>query len=250
MQIWPAIDMLGGRCVRLSQGDYDRRTEYGDDPAAVARDFVEQGAEYLHLVDLDGAKSGTPANHECVRAILSAVDVPCQLGGGIRDEATIAALIEMGVRRLVVGAKALKEPDWFRAIVRQFPERLVLGIDARNGQVATDGWTETSSLSATDLAADFASEPLAGIVYTDIATDGMLAGPNLSAMAAMAAAIPLPVIASGGVTSVADVAALAEVPMAGCIIGRALYEQRITLPEALAAAAAPTECNPGKDLRS
>lgn len=202
----------------------------------MARHWVAQGARRLHLVDLDAARDGQGANASAVRGILAAVNVPCQLGGGIRDEATIRRWLDAGVARLVVGTKAAKEPQWLRDMARRYPARLVLGVDARDGWVATDGWLETSRLSAIDLARQFADEPLAAVVYTDIATDGMMAGPNVAAMAEMQRAVPLPVVASGGVASAGDVARLADVPMAGCIIGRALYEGALTLPDALAAA--------------
>jgi phosphoribosylformimino-5-aminoimidazole carboxamide ribotide isomerase len=236
MQLWPAIDLRAGKCVRLQQGDYGRETVFGDDPAAMARHWVAQGAECLHLVDLDGAKAGRPSNLESVRAILAAVSVPCEFGGGIRDENTIASLLDLGLAKLVIGTKALREPDWFRQVCRRFPGKLVLGLDARNGRVATDGWLETSDTPAVELAAQFDDEPLAAIVYTDIATDGMLAGPNLAAIREMQKAVRLPVIASGGVTTADDVAQIAVLGVAGCIIGRSLYEGRLTLKEALAAA--------------
>ncbi len=240
MQVWPAIDLRGGRCVRLQQGDYGRETIFGDDPAAMARQFVDDGAECLHLVDLDGAKVGRPANIESVRAILKAVRVPCELGGGIRDEDTIASLLELGLSRLVIGTKALREPDWFQKLCRRFPNRLVLGIDARDGLVATDGWLETSNTSAVELAKQFDAEPVAALIYTDIATDGMLAGPNVPAMREMQQAVRIPVIASGGVTTAADVASLAKAGLAGCIIGRSLYEGRLTIRDAIDAAAQTT----------
>lgn len=236
MQIWPAIDLRGGKCVRLQQGDYNRETVFGDDPAAMARHWTAQGAEFLHLVDLDGARDGRPTNLPAIRAIVEAVDVPCELGGGVRDEETIGSLLELGVARLVIGTKALAEPDWFRSMCRRFPDRLVLGIDARDRRVATEGWLETSESLATDLAVNYQDEPLAALIYTDIATDGMLAGPNLAAMQEMRSAVNLPVIASGGVTSAADVSALAGLRLAGCIIGRALYEGKLQLADALAAA--------------
>jgi phosphoribosylformimino-5-aminoimidazole carboxamide ribotide isomerase len=236
VEIWPAIDLRGGKCVRLRQGDYRQETVFGDDPAAMARHWVDLGAKCLHLVDLDGAREGQPANLPSVRSIVQAVPVPCELGGGIRSEESIRDLLELGLRRLVIGTLALREPDWFRQMCRQFPGRLVLGIDARGGRVATEGWQSTSDVAATELARRFAGEPLAAIVYTDIATDGMMAGPNVAEMAAMRAAVDWPVVASGGVTTKDDVARLAAVPMAGCIIGRALYEGPLTLPEALAAA--------------
>jgi len=235
MQIWPAIDLRGGKCVRLSQGDYDRETIYGDDPAHMARQFVAAGAQCLHLVDLDGAKAGTSANLNAVRAILAAVNVPCELGGGIRDETAIERLLALGLTRLVIGTRALKEPDWFRAVAQQFPGKLALGIDAKNGRVATHGWLETSEVAAIDLARELSSAPIAAIIYTDISRDGMLQGVNLPAMAEMKAAVNVPVIASGGVTTAKDVADLAHLGMDGCIIGRALYEGTITLPEAISA---------------
>lgn len=240
MQIWPAIDLRGGQCVRLQQGDYQRETVFGEDPAEMAGHWVQDGAACLHLVDLDGARDGKPTNLAAVRAILAAVSVPCELGGGIRSEETIRALLDVGLARLVIGTKALKEPDWFRELCRKFPQWLVLGIDARDGLVATEGWLETSTTSAIELARQFAGEPIAAIIYTDIATDGMLAGPNVAAMQQMQAAVDLPVIASGGVTTADDVTALARAGLAGCIIGRALYEGRISLAEAHAAAGGVT----------
>ena len=236
MEIWPAIDLRGGKCVRLQQGDYQRETVFGEDPAAMARQWVEQGARRLHLVDLDGARSGEPANLASVRAIVAAADVPCELGGGVRSEESIRRWFDLGLARLVIGTLALRQPEWFRAMVGRFPGRLVLGIDARDGRVAAQGWTETSEVEAIDLARQFAAEPIAAIVYTDIATDGMMSGPNIAAMAAMQAAVDVPVVASGGVTTVEDVAALKGAGAAGCIIGRALYEGRLKLPQALAAA--------------
>lgn len=240
MEIWPAIDLRGGKCVRLQQGDYDRETVFGEDPAAMARHWISLGAKQLHLVDLDGAREGELRNLAACQAIL-AEGVPCELGGGIRTEASIRRLLDMGLSRLVIGTLAIREPDWFRSMCRQFPGRLVLGVDARNGLVATQGWLETSNISAIELAKQLATEPIAAIIYTDIATDGMMSGPNLPAMAEMQAAVDRPVIASGGVTTRDDVARLAVVPMAGCIIGRALYEETLTLSDALAAAA-PRQC--------
>lgn len=237
MQIWPAIDLRGGKCVRLVQGDYNRETIFGD-PAEMAQEWVEQGAQFLHLVDLDGAKEGRPANLNAVKSILAvAKHLPCQLGGGIRDQATIESLLELGLSRLVLGTSALKRSDWFRQMAQKYPDKLALGIDARDGMVATDGWLETSSTPAAELARQFEHEPLAAIIYTDIARDGMLSGPNLPAMRQMKEAVSLPVIASGGVAVKEDVAHLAAIPMAGVIIGRALYEKTLTLADALQAAA-------------
>jgi phosphoribosylformimino-5-aminoimidazole carboxamide ribotide isomerase len=233
VEIWPAIDLRGGQCVRLRQGDYGRETVYGADPAKMAQHWYDQGARRLHLVDLDGARDGKPANWESIRSIREATPIPCELGGGIRNEATIRELLELGLTRLVIGTLALKEPDWFRKMCREFPEKLVLGIDARDGMVATDGWLETSRTPALELAKGFQQEPLAAIVYTDIATDGMMQGPNVSEMKAMQEAVSVPVVASGGVTTADDVKRLAQAGLAGCIIGRALYEGSVELPEAL-----------------
>ncbi|MBV8676860.1 MAG: 1-(5-phosphoribosyl)-5-[(5-phosphoribosylamino)methylideneamino]imidazole-4-carboxamide isomerase [Planctomycetaceae bacterium] len=232
MQVIPAIDLRGGSCVRLRQGDYNQETVFGDDPAAMAAHWEVEGAARIHLVDLDGAKEGRPVNVEAVRAILGRVAVPCQLGGGVRDEATIAAWLDAGLERVIVGTRALKDPAWFRAMTRTFPGRLVLGLDARDGRIATEGWLDVSSVAATTLAEQFDDLPLAGVVYTDIARDGMLEGPNLAATEALAVRLKTPVIASGGVGSLGDVERLAALPIAACIVGRALYEGRFRLSEA------------------
>ncbi len=241
MQIWPAIDLRGGKCVRLQQGDYSRETVFDDNPVAVARQFQQHGAHHLHLVDLDGAREGRLVNLETVRAIVEAVDLECELGGGIRDAHSIEQLLEVGLKRLVLGTSALKRTDWFADMCHQFPGQLVLGIDARNGLVATEGWLETSEVEATELACQFQTLPLAAIVYTDIATDGMLQGPNVTAMAEMQRLVDLPVVASGGVTSTRDVAQLASAGLPAAIVGRALYEGTMSLPEALVAAG-PSGC--------
>jgi len=239
MQLWPAIDLRDGRCVRLRQGDYQQETIFGDDPAAMARRWVDAGAEYLHLVDLDGARLGRPVNLDSLRAIRAAVDIPCELGGGIRDDQAVELLLELGIDRLVIGTQALKRPAWFRELCQRYPQRLALGLDARGGRVATEGWLETSETPATALAAQFNDEPLAAVIYTDIETDGMLAGPNLAALAEMQEAVSLPVIASGGVTTLDDVRRLARQGVAGCIIGRALYEGSLDLTAALAVSREP-----------
>lgn len=233
MQIWPAIDLRGGKCVRLRQGDYAQETVFNDDPVAVALEFQAAGAEHLHIVDLDGAREGLPVNLPAVQDIVAAVDMQCELGGGVRDEQSIAELLAFGIHRLVVGTSAIKRPDWFRQSCHAFPHKLVLGIDARDGLVATDGWLETSSVSAIELAQGFADAPLAAIVYTDIATDGMMQGPNVHAMQQMQQAVDLPVVASGGVTTLRDVRALGEAGLAAAIIGRALYEGAFELKQAL-----------------
>ena len=233
MLIFPAIDLRDGKCVRLRQGDYAQETVFADDPTAMARRWVSQGASWLHLVDLDGAKAGRPINGASVRAIVQAAGVPCQIGGGLRTEADIATALGWGAARVIVGTKALKSPAWFRSVCECWPAQVVLGIDARDGKVATQGWLETSEIAALELAQSCAAAPLGAIIYTDISRDGMLAGPNVEAMAAMAAAVRVPVIASGGVTTLQDIRQLATRGLAGCIVGRALYEGRIDLKEAL-----------------
>lgn len=232
MQVIPAIDLRGGKCVRLVQGDYDRETVFGDDPAEMAARWVADGATRLHLVDLDGAKEGRPVNVDAVRSILGAVAVPCQLGGGVRDDETTASWLDAGIERVIVGTQALKDPPWFRALAERFPGRVVLGLDARDGRVATDGWLDVSGVVAVGLAEQFDDLPLGAVVYTDIARDGMLEGPNLAATGALAARIKTPVIASGGVGSLEDLDRLARLPIAGCIVGRALYEGRFSLRDA------------------
>jgi phosphoribosylformimino-5-aminoimidazole carboxamide ribotide isomerase len=236
MELWPAIDLRGGRCVRLLQGDYDRETVFGEDPVAMAREFVAQGARRLHIVDLDGAKAGAPVQADLVGRMVQAAGVPCQLGGGIRSRDTAAAYLAAGVQRVVLGSIAIERPELLDALATEFPGRIVLGLDARDGRVAVRGWLETSPLLAVEVAKRHAQLPLAGIVYTDIAKDGMLSGPNLDALGGMMAAVQLPVVASGGVSNAADIRHVAAIGAAGCIVGKALYAGAVTLPEALAAA--------------
>jgi len=231
--ILPAIDLRGGLCVRLRQGDYAQETIFGDDPAAMAQRWVQLGAKYLHIVDLDGAKEGRPVNGDSIRRIVESAGVPCELGGGLRSEEHIRQALAWGVDRVVLGTQALKDPDWLHGIAQRFPGKIALGIDAKQGKVATDGWLQVTERPAIDLAHECAAWPLAAIVYTDISRDGMLEGPNFTAVAAMAAAVRLPVIASGGVTTLDDIRRLAQLGLAGCIIGRALYEGRIDLKEAI-----------------
>jgi phosphoribosylformimino-5-aminoimidazole carboxamide ribotide isomerase len=232
MQVIPAIDLRGGQCVRLRQGDYDRETVFGDDPAAMAAKWESEGASRIHLVDLDGAREGRPVNVDAVRAILGRVGVPCQLGGGVRDESTIAAWLDAGLDRVIVGTRALQDPSWFRSMAEKYPGRLTLGLDAKDGRVATGGWLEVSSVGAAELAKQFDDLPLAAVIYTDIARDGMLEGPNLEATEALAARRRTPVTASGGVGRLEDLARLATLPVEACIVGRALYEGRFRLSEA------------------
>ncbi|MCF0234987.1 MAG: 1-(5-phosphoribosyl)-5-[(5-phosphoribosylamino)methylideneamino]imidazole-4-carboxamide isomerase [Thermoguttaceae bacterium] len=236
MQIWPAIDIRGGQCVRLSQGDYNRETVYGTSPAEMAEFWASKGAKRLHLVDLDGAKDGTTANFDAVCKVvekMSPLGVACELGGGVRSEETIRRLLDVGLTRLVVGTLALKRPEWFAEMCEKFPNRLVLGVDARGGMVATDGWLETSSTRAVDLAKRFDGLPIAALVYTDVATDGMMRGPNIPETVAMANAVSIPIVASGGVTKMDDVRRICEAKIPACIIGRALYEKTIELEDAL-----------------
>jgi phosphoribosylformimino-5-aminoimidazole carboxamide ribotide isomerase len=232
MQIIPAIDLRGGQCVRLQQGDYDRETVFSNDPAAMAKHWEDEGAERIHLVDLDGAKAGRPMNVAAVRSILDAVQAPCQLGGGIRDEPTIATWLEAGVERVIVGTQALKDPAWFRRMAETYPTRIVLGLDARDGRVATEGWLDMSTVDASELAEQFDDLPLGGVVYTDISRDGMLDGPNVPATELLARRLKTPVIASGGVGRLEDLSRLAALPIVACIVGRALYEGRFQLSEA------------------
>jgi phosphoribosylformimino-5-aminoimidazole carboxamide ribotide isomerase len=236
MELWPAIDLRGGKCVRLLQGDYDKETVFGDDPVAMAERFVAAGARRLHIVDLDGAKDGRPTQADLVARIVAGAGVPCQLGGGVRTLETARRYLDAGVARVVVGSIAIEQPDLLVALAEAFPDRIVLGLDARDGHVAVRGWIETSDLTALEVARRHAALPLAAIVYTDIATDGMLSGPNLPALEEMAAAVALPVVASGGVADADDIAKVATTGCAGCIVGRALYEGTVTIAEAVAAA--------------
>lgn len=236
MELWPAIDLRGGKCVRLLQGDYGRETVFGDDPVAMVRRFVAQGAKRLHIVDLDGAKAGRPVQAELIGRMVAAAGVPCQLGGGIRSLETARAYAEAGVARLVVGSVAIEEPALLEGLATALPGRIVLGLDARDGRVAVRGWLETSPLTAVAVAQRHESLPLAGIVYTDIATDGMLSGPNLAALREMLAATRHPLVASGGVATAADIEQVAATGCAGCIVGRALYEGAVTIPAARTAA--------------
>jgi phosphoribosylformimino-5-aminoimidazole carboxamide ribotide isomerase len=236
MQIWPAIDIRGGSCVRLVQGDYQQETVYGSNPADMAVRFQSDGATGLHIVDLDGARDGNNPNQQQIADILKEVTIPCQLGGGIRTEEAIHKYLEMGVSRLIVGTKAITDSAWLVAMCESYPGKLLVAIDARDGRVSTDGWKKTSNTSAVELAQQISCNPVAGVVYTDIAKDGMLSGPNIEAMAEMVRAVDIPVIASGGVTTVEDITRLAHAELAGCVIGRALYEGHLTLHDALAAA--------------
>ncbi len=241
MILYPAIDLKGGQCVRLKLGDMAQATVFNDDPAAQAVAFQSQGFTHLHVVDLDGAFAGKPMNAAAVDAILAVVTMPVQLGGGIRDMATLEAWLGKGVSRVIIGTAAVRDPAFVRAAARAHPGKVAVGIDARDGRVAVEGWAEASDLAADELGRRFADAGVAAIVYTDIARDGVLAGLNIEATLALAHAVPIPVIASGGLASIADVRRLLEPDCAildGAITGRALYDGRLDPAEALALIAA------------
>jgi phosphoribosylformimino-5-aminoimidazole carboxamide ribotide isomerase len=235
--LFPAIDLKEGLAVRLQQGDMARATVFNRDPAAQARAFERQGFEYLHIVDLDGAFAGKPMNAAAVEAILGAVKIPLQLGGGIRDRATVESWLGKGVARVIIGTAAVRDPALVKDAARKYPGRVAVGLDARDGKVAVEGWAETSELSVLDIARRFEDAGVAAIVYTDVARDGMLKGLNLDATIALAEAISIPVIASGGLASIEDVRALLAPrarKLAGAIAGRALYDGRLDAAAALA----------------
>ena len=235
MILYPAIDLKDGQAVRLLRGAMDAATVFDDDPTAPARRFAAAGCDWLHLVDLNGAFAGRPVNADAVDAILAAVDVPCQLGGGIRDRATIEAWLDKGLARVILGTVAVEDPDLVRAAARAHPGGIAVGIDARGGRVATKGWAEDTEVEATDLARRFEDAGVAAIVYTDIDRDGAMGGPNVAATEGLARAVSIPVIASGGVSSLDDLRALKSTgAIAGAISGRALYDGAIELGEALA----------------
>jgi phosphoribosylformimino-5-aminoimidazole carboxamide ribotide isomerase len=238
MNVIPAIDLLEGRCVRLYQGDYERSQVFNDNPVDVAKQWVEQGARRLHLVDLDGAKVGQPVNTKVIEAIVQAVSVPVQVGGGLRDRSGVKQLLDTGVEQVILGTVAVEQPIIVQQLCGEFPGKIIVGIDARNGKVATRGWLETSEVAATDLAGQMSQLGAAAIIYTDIHRDGTLSGPNLDALRELANGISIPVIASGGVSSVTDLLsllALEPLGVNGVIVGRALYTGDVSLKEALQA---------------
>jgi phosphoribosylformimino-5-aminoimidazole carboxamide ribotide isomerase len=236
MDVIPAIDLRDGKVVRLLQGQYDRQITYKDEPAEQARQFHADGARWLHIVDLDGAKEGRPVNMESIAAIAGLDLLQIEVGGGIRSEASIRQLLDTGVTRVIIGTKAVSDFEWFGDMARQFKDRLVLGLDARGATVATHGWTENSAQTMLDFAAQADKLPLAAIIYTDIAKDGMLTGPNVDRTQSLVQAVKTPVIASGGVKEVDDIRRLKPIGVAGVIVGRSLYEGTLDLREALAAA--------------
>ena len=238
MILYPAIDLKDGACVRLLRGDMDAATVFGTDPATQAAAFAGAGAEWLHLVDLNGAFAGRPVNGDAVQAILQAVEVPVQLGGGIRDMDTIEGWLDRGVTRVILGTVAVEDPSLVAEAAAAFPGRIAVGIDARGGRVATRGWAEQTEVTATDLARRFEDAGVAAIVYTDIDRDGAMQGPNVAATEALARAVSVPIIASGGVSSLDDLIALRDAGgIAGAISGRALYDGALDLGQALAALA-------------
>lgn len=241
MEVIPAIDIRGGRCVRLAQGDYARETVYADDPAKVARRWQVAGAPRLHVVDLDGARQGRPVNEEAITRLLAAVRIPIQLGGGIRSIEAVERYLAAGVHRVVLGTAAVKDSDLLLEAVSRFPGRIVVGVDARNGLVLTHGWLESSGVAAGEFVRRLSEIGVPRIVYTDVSRDGMLAGPNFDAIAALLAEannlpFPVKVIASGGVSELEDIRRLAALGVEGAIIGKALYTGAVDLRQAIAAA--------------
>jgi len=239
--LFPAIDLKNGQCVRLQQGDMARATVFNLDPAAQAADFERQGFEYLHVVDLDGAFAGKPVNAQAVEAMLKTVKMPVQLGGGIRDMATLEAWLTKGITRVIIGTAAVRDPSFVKEAAKKHPGRVAVGLDARDGKVAVEGWAETSTVTALEIAQRFEDAGVAAIIFTDIARDGLLKGLNLDATIALAESISIPVIASGGLASMDDVKAMLEPrarKLAGAISGRALYDGRIDPAQALALIAA------------
>jgi phosphoribosylformimino-5-aminoimidazole carboxamide ribotide isomerase len=235
MIVIPAIDLKEGKCVRLEQGLMDKNTVFNDNPAAQARAWQDQGAEMLHIVDLDGAFAGEPKNRAAIEAIVAAITIPSQLGGGIRDIETIEAYLSLGLSRVIIGTAAQRNPELVREACARFPGRIVVGIDAKNGMVAVQGWAEVTDITAVDLARKFEDCGVAAIIYTDIARDGMLQGPNLEATKALAEAVSIPIIASGGVSSLQDIRNLMAIESSGVngvITGKAVYTGAIRLAEA------------------
>lgn len=241
MEILPAIDLRNGKCVRLRQGDYSRETVFSEDPVATAQRWERAGGHRLHIVDLDGAKAGEPVNVDVIRRIRQAVSIPCQVGGGIRNEESVASMLrDLQVDRVIIGTQALKEPEWFKTIVRRYPHRVCLGLDARDSMVATEGWLDVSQTPAIELARQYLGLPLGAVIYTNIANDGMMQGIDPATLQDMAdlAAMGLPVIASGGVTTIGDIERLyalskTQPNLIGVITGRAIYEGTLDIPAAV-----------------
>jgi len=236
MYIIPAIDLRDGKCVRLIQGQYDRQINYHDDHVEQARQFSADGAQWLHIVDLDGAKLGRPVNTRTISAIAALGQLKIEVGGGLRDEASIKQLLDLGVERAIIGTKAVSDFEWFSEMANKFTGKIVLGLDAKGSKVATHGWTQDSSQTVLEFATEAAKLPLAAIIYTDIAKDGMMSGPNFERTKALVEAVDVPVVASGGVNTVEDIKKLAEFKPEAAIIGRSLYEGTLKLVDAIEAA--------------
>ncbi len=237
MIIIPAVDIKKGRCVRLVQGRRDSETVFSDDPAEMAKRWAEEGAELIHVIDLDGAFEKRPQNLDSIRKIINYVGVPIQVGGGIRDEFTIRLYLEIGVKKVIIGTEAIKRPKMVKSACKEFPGRIVVGIDARHGMVAIEGWTQTTGIKAVDLARQFEDSGVAAINFTDISRDGMQTGPNIKETKRLAESVSIPVVASGGVSSLADIKkliSLADIGLAGVITGKALYSGALNLREAIA----------------
>ena len=238
MEVIPAIDLLGGNCVRLYQGDYSQSEVFGEDPVTMAKKWQDQGATRLHLVDLDGAKTGEPINLKAIENIVRALEIPIQVGGGLRDRARVSQLLSLGVRSAILGTIAVEKPELVGELCAEFPGQIIVGIDARNGKVATKGWLETSEVEAVELAQRMAKFGAAAIIYTDIYRDGTMQGPNLDALRDLCTQIDIPVIASGGVSSVTDLLSLLgleAIGVTGAIVGRAIYTGDVVLKEAIRA---------------
>ena len=236
MDILPAIDLIGGKCVRLIQGEYDKQITYKDNPVQQALEFRQAGSDWLHIVDLDGAKAGSPINIESIKAIADVdTGLKIEVGGGIRDEETIQKYVDIGIDRLIIGTSAVNRFDWFSEMAAKFPGKLALGLDARGAEISVDGWTKSGAHQLSDFAAKAVNLPIAGIIYTDISKDGMLAGPNLQRTKGLVDAFDIPIIAAGGVTSTEDIVNLKKAGVSGAIIGRALYEGKLDLKDAIKA---------------
>jgi phosphoribosylformimino-5-aminoimidazole carboxamide ribotide isomerase len=236
MYIIPAIDLREGKCVRLIQGDYNRQITYRDDPVKQAKKFSSAGAEWLHIVDLDGAKAGKPVNTDTISAIAALGQLKIEVGGGLRDEASIRQLLDMKVERVIIGTKAVNDFEWFSEMAEKFSGKIVLGLDARDDKVATDGWTKNTPEPLLEFAIRASKLPLAAIIYTDITKDGMMSGPNFERTKALVEAVEVPVIASGGIRKISDIKKLAELGVEAAIIGRSLYEGTLNLSDAINAA--------------
>jgi phosphoribosylformimino-5-aminoimidazole carboxamide ribotide isomerase len=235
MYIIPAIDLRDGKCVRLIQGQYDRQINYRDNPVEQAQEFSSDGAKWLHIVDLDGAKLGKPVNTDTISAIAALGILNIEVGGGLRDEASIKQLLDIGVERVIIGTKAVQDFEWFSEMSQKFSGKIVLGLDAKGSKVATHGWTQDSSLTILEFAAEAAKLPLAAIIYTDIAKDGMMSGPNFERTKSLVEAVDVPIVASGGVNTVEDIKKLTEFSPEAAIIGRSLYEGTLKLTDAIQA---------------